>query len=182
MGMPTGLNSPNDVTFFTKTPGEYTAGNSYFYEIDTAQNEQVLRAAKESTRKRALLRMVGFNEPTVEVHGNNYSYILRSSANREEFRAVMSPESPYASQRMPTGIQGQHYSAHERYGDAIGITIYAETPEEAKHQFRKWHAQIKEALNALSARFAIVNKEIEKNIEEAAAKRFEELRRAKKAL
>jgi len=37
-------------------------------------------------------------------------------------------------------------------------------------------------MNALSARFAIVNKEIEKNVEDAAAKRLDELQRAKKAL
>jgi hypothetical protein len=57
------------------------------------------------------------------------------------------------------------------HGDVIGITIQAESPVEAKQQFLTWYASIKEALTALSERFAILNKKIERKIEELAARR-----------
>jgi len=124
--------------------------------------------------------MVDFRKPEVDVQGKQYVYIVRSNDSRERFKTVMSPECAQGARG--TGIRGLHYSAQESHGDVIGIIIQAESPVEAKQQFLTWYASIKEALTALSERFAILNKEIERKIEELAARRLEELERAKKAL
>ncbi len=65
---------------------------------------------------------------------------------------------------------------------AIGITVEAATPQEAKERFQAWHESVKAALKALADRFAILNKELEQKVEELAAQRREELNRAKDAL
>jgi hypothetical protein len=115
----------------------------------------------------------------VDVHGNKYIYVVRSHASREDFKNVMSPESLNTK---GVGIRGQHYSAVETYGDAIGVTVEAATPQAAKEQFQAWYESIKAALKALADRFAILNKELEQKVEELAAHRREELNRAKDAL
>ena len=64
--MPSGLNSPYEVYFFTKAPEDYKAGpDPYFYEIDKVQNEMALDAAKASTKNRALLKEIQFGAPEV---------------------------------------------------------------------------------------------------------------------
>src|SRR6266446_6736527 len=175
--MPSGLNSPSEVRLFSKSPEQYNAhGSGYFYEISQAQ-EHNLEQAKDTVRQRSKLKMIQFGQPTVDVQGNEYIYIIRSSADRSEFEAVMSLEHLYGkggTKGSEKGIRGLHYSAHDRSGDAIGITIKAGTPEEAKEQFQAWYARVKEVLKALSERFVIVNKELDQQIEEAAAKRLDE--------
>jgi hypothetical protein len=173
-----GLNSPYEVYFFSRKPEEYGLGNRYYsYEIDRA-NEQTLDSAKAKTFNDVQFKMIQFAEPTVDVQGKKYIYVIRSYASREEFESVMSPEHINKG----IGIRGLHYSAAERHGDAIGITIEADTPQAAKEQFHAWHASIKEALKALASRFAILNKEAGQKIEELADRRREELNRAKNAL
>jgi hypothetical protein len=177
--MPSGLNSPNEVYFFTKKPDQYTLSSGYFYEISQA-SENTLEKAKANVRNRARFEVVQFSEPTVDVQGKKYSYIVRSSASRDDFEKSMSAEHVYKAE--VGGILGLHYSAAERYGDAVGFTIEAETPEVAKEQFQAWYAQIKDALRVLADRFAILNNELDQKIEEAAVQRIDELNRAKKAL
>jgi hypothetical protein len=177
--MPSGLNSPSDVYFFAKKLDQYTLSSGYFHEISQA-NENTLEKAKTAVRSRARFEAVQFSEPTVDVQGKKYSYVVRSSASREDFEKSMSPEPMYKAKG--TGIRGLHYSASDRYGDAIGVTIEAETPEAAKEQFQAWYAKIKDALRVLADRFATLNKELDQRIEEAAAQRVDELNRAKKAL
>ncbi len=154
-----GLNSPSEVYFFSRRPEDYTFANRYYgYEIAKA-TEQSLDAAKAETLKDARFEMIQFAEPTVDVQGKKYIYVLRSSASRDKFRNVMSPE--YLHKAKGVGILGLHYSAVEAYGDAIGITVEAATPQEAKVRFQAWHESIKAALRALADRFAILNKELE---------------------
>ena len=175
-----GLNSPNEVYFFSKRPEEYTLPTNYYYYEIVQANEQMLDRAKATTLKSAMFEMITFAEPTVDVQGEQYIYVIRSYAAREKFATVMSPE--YLRNAKGIGIRGLHYDAVERSGDAIGITVEAETPQEAKEQFQAWHARIKESLKALADRFDILNKELQGKIEELTAKRREELNRAREAL
>ncbi len=178
--MLSGLNSPSEVYFFTKNPDEYKLPNwNHSYHISEA-DENTLENAKTKTRSGARFETIQFAEPTVDVQGKQYSYIIRSFASRENFAKVMSPE--YLYQAKGTGIRGLHYAAAEPNGDAIGITIEAETPEAAKEQFQTWHGKIKDALRVLADRFAVLNKELDQKIEELATKRIDEVNRAKKAL
>jgi hypothetical protein len=175
-----GLNSPSEVYFFSKKPEEYGLAGYYDYAI-SGSSEQTLDSAKAKTLSSAQFKMITFAEPTVDVQGKKYIYVVRSNASRDEFEKVMSPEPAYRV-KVFVGIPGLHYSASETSGDAIGITVEAETPEAAKEQFGAWYAKIKEALMRVADRFAILNKELEQKIEELAAKRREELKRAKNAL
>jgi hypothetical protein len=178
--MPSGLNSPNEVYFFTKNPQDYKLPSGYFdYEI-TRADERTLESAKSETRKRGRLEIVQFSEPKVDVQGKTYTYVVRSTARRDNFKQVMSPEPAYQGKR--PGIPGLHYAASDTFGDAIGLTIESETPEAAKEQFQTWYAKIKEMLKVLEERFAILNKELDQKIEESAAQRLDELNRAQKAL
>jgi hypothetical protein len=175
-----GLNSPQDVYFFSRKPGEYALPSGYYYyEIDKA-TENSMESAKANVRRSTRFETIKFNDPKVDVQGSQYIYVVRSTATRDKFKEVMSPEYLYVAKGV--GIQGQHYSASETYGDAIGITFEAGTPQAAKEQFQAWYAKIKEALNALDERFAFLNKQMDQMIEELVAKRLEELKRAKDAL
>jgi hypothetical protein len=178
-----GLDSPTEVYFFSKKPENYTSGDrNYSYEISNA-SEQTLDNAEAMTLSAAKMEIIQFAEPTVDVQGKNYIYVVRSKVSREEFANVMSPEPTYKAKGVQgLGIRGLHYSASERYGDAIGITVEAATPQGAKEQFQTWYASIKAALKALGDRFAVLNKEIERQIEELAAQRRDELNRSKSAL
>jgi hypothetical protein len=175
-----GLNSPNEVYFFSRKPEEYGLGNRYYnYEISRA-SEQMLDSAKAKTLNETKFKMIQFAEPTVDVQGKEYIYIIRSDASREAFASVMSPE--HIHNAAGVGIRGLHYHAVERYGDAIGITVAAETPEAAKEQFQAWYGSIKDAMKKLADRFAILNTELEQKIEAFVAERRDELNRAKNAL
>jgi hypothetical protein len=72
--------------------------------------------------------------------------------------------------------------AGEPYGDAIGVTIHADSPQTAKEQFHSWYSKIQDALKALNERFVTLNEDLQKKINEAASRRLEELNRAKDAL
>lgn len=175
-----GLNSPMEVHFFSKRPEEHALPGGYYnYEIDTA-TEHSMGAAKAKTRSGARLETIKFGEPTVDVHGKRYSYVVRSNAGRDHFNKVMSPE--YLHGAKGVGIRGLHYSATNTNGDAIGFTIEAETPQAAKEVFQAWYEKIKEALKLLDERFAVLNKQLDEKIEDFAARRLEELARAKDAL
>jgi hypothetical protein len=175
-----GLNSPDEVYFFSKKPEEYGLGDRYYsYEIEKA-TEQTLATAKRKVVSSTKFEMIQFAEPTVDVQGKKYIYVVRSYASRGDFQKVMSPQ--YLFEAKGVGILGLHYHGVEAHGDAIGITVEADTPEAAKGRFQAWHASIKEALKTLADRFAILNREVEEKVEELAAKRLEELSRAKNAL
>jgi len=179
--MPSGLNSPHEVFFFTKKPEQYSVpGSGYFYSIREA-NENTMQNAKARTRETTAYRTIELFAPEVEVNGNRYTYIIRSFASREQFNTVLSPESVHgvtASQ----GIRGLHFSAVERSGDAIGLSVQADTPEAAKEQFHAWYASVKDALRAVEEQFVVLNRQLDQKIEEAAAQRLEELERPRRAL
>jgi len=175
-----GLNSPTEVYFFSKTPEAYTLPiGHYNYEISRA-TAHTMDNAKAKTRSSTRLEIIHFGTPSVDVQGKKYIYVVRSNASRDHFKNVMSPE--YLRNAKGVGIQGLHYSASETHGDAIGITVEAETPQAAKEQFHAWYTKVKELLNALDQRFAVINKEVDQKIEQFAAERLEELNRAKDAL
>jgi hypothetical protein len=175
-----GLNSPSEVYFFSKNPEQYTlASRNYDYEIGRA-SEQTLDSAKVETLSSAKFQVIPFAAPTVDVQGKKYVYVVRSYASRDQFQKVMSPE--HSRTARGVGIPGLHYSAVETYGDAIGITVEADTPQVAKEQFQAWYAAIKKALNTVADRFAILNRDIEQKIAELTAERRDELDRAKNAL
>ena len=175
-----GLNSANEVFFFSQKPEEYELPRwNYAYEISKA-TEQAMDSAKAKTRDGARFQKIQFGEPIVDVQGKKYIYIVRSTASRDHFRQVMSPD--YLRNARGVGIRGLHYAAVEAYGDAIGLTVEADTPQAAKQQFRTWYAKINEALKALEGRFVVLNKHLDQKIEELACQRLEELNRAKNAL
>jgi len=175
-----GLNSPQEVYFFSQTPEEYQLPNwSYAYEISRA-TQQMMDNAKAKTRSGARFDTIQFGEPKVDVQGKRYIYVIRTNASRELFKKVMSPE--YLHNAKGVGIPGLHYSASEMEGDAIGLTVVAETPQAAKEEFRAWYEKIREALKVLYGRFDVLNKQLDQMIEELAAKRVDELIRAKDAL
>jgi hypothetical protein len=175
-----GLNSPTEVFFFSKTPEAYELPTGYYnYEI-TRATIQTMDNAKAKTRSSTRLEIVHFGTPSVDVQGKKYMYVVRSNASRDHFKNVMSPE--YLRNAKGVGIQGLHYSASETPGDAIGITVEADTPQAAKERFHAWYTKVKESLNALDQGFAVINKEVEQKIEQFAAERLEELNRAKDAL
>jgi hypothetical protein len=177
-----GLNSPNEVFFFTKTPEQYLFPSNYYdYRIREATQETMARA-KADTRSSTKLEIIDFNQPKVDVQGQKYIYVVRSNASRDNFAKVMSPESVRMRKVPGIGIPGLHYSAGETYGDAIGLTIEAATPEAAKRQWQEWYNKICAALKALSERFEQLNNQMDSKIEELAAIRLEELNRAKNAL
>jgi hypothetical protein len=175
-----GLNSPSEKYFFTKRPDEYKIPiGDYSYTIEQA-TEQTMARAKSETFRTHEFEIVTFDKPKVDVKERKYIYVVRSFAKRDNFAMVMSPRSAYESGG--NGIIGLHYAAGEPYGDAIGITIDANSPQAAKEQFHSWYAKIQEALKALEQRFAVLNEEVKTKIEELASHRLEELNRAKDAL
>jgi hypothetical protein len=87
--MKTGLNSPQEVYFFTKTPDQYAVPDVSSSEITNAQ-ESSLKHAKFNARSRARFEMVDFRKPEVDVQGKQYVYIVRSNDSRERFKTVMS--------------------------------------------------------------------------------------------
>lgn len=175
-----GLNSPTEVFFFSKMPEAYGLPTGYCnYEI-TKATAHTMDNAKAKTRSSIRLETIQFGNPSVDVQGKKYIYVVRSNTSRDRFKEVMSPE--YLRNAKGVGIRGLHYSATETHGDAIGITVEAETPQAAKEQFHACYTTVKEALKVLDERFAVINKEMDQKIEQFATERLETLNRAKDAL